>query len=37
MLTIVSEHIKVYFLLEGWENQAFATKNVKKLLTATLL
>jgi hypothetical protein len=37
MLTIVSEHIKVYFLQEGGENQVAATKSVKKLLTAALL
>jgi hypothetical protein len=37
MLTIVSEHIKVYFLPEGGENRVAATKSVKKLLTAALL
>jgi hypothetical protein len=34
MLTIVSEHIKVYFLSAERENGVAATKSVKKLLTA---
>jgi hypothetical protein len=35
MLTIVSEHIQVYFHPEERENGVAATKSVKKLLTAT--